>query len=223
MINAAIRQMQTALGRFISADATRTGERPTLFRDSARMKCPSCGASLAAQADRCPECKLSLKRLDMKFGMVPRHSRYLSDRSGQLALAEMESLREALRLFERKFPQILFSVLVTELPAGSSVSEYAFWMANRARFSSVEKTQGDNFDLLLVLDLASQTAALTTGYGLEPHVSEEDLQAGLLALAGPVKNGDLAGGIQACLQTMTTKLRECSAAARKRELAAAET
>jgi uncharacterized membrane protein YgcG len=154
--------------------------------------------------------------------MVPRHSRYLSDRSGKLALGEMESLREALRLFEKKFPQILFSVLVTELPAGSSVSEYAFWLANRARFSSVEKIEADNFDLLLVLDLASQTAALTAGYGLEPYVTEEDLEAGLQALAGPMKNGELAAGIQACLQAMTAKLRDCSAATRKQELAAAE-
>ena len=62
------------------------------------------------------------------------------------------------------------------MPADQPANEYAFWMANRARFSSVEKTQSDNFDLLLVIDVASDEAASIAGYGLEPYVSEEDLQ-----------------------------------------------
>ena len=166
---------------------------------------------------RCPECKLSLQRLDLKFGMVPRHSRYLSDRSGRLTVPQMDALREALRLFEKKFPQSLFSVLVTELTQGYSVSEYAFWMANRARFSSLEKTRGDNFDLLLVIDVASNAAALTTGYGLEPYVTEEDLEDALNAMARPLRENDLVAGIHACIRALTGKLRERSATAKKPE------
>ena len=187
-----------------------------------QMKCPSCAAPLAEPVPRCPECKISLQRLDIKFGLVPRHSRYLSDRVGRLTLPQMESLREALRLFERKFPQSLFSVLVADLPRGSSVSEYAFWMANRARFSSLEKTAGDNFDLLLVIDVTSNTAALTTGYGLEPYVEEEDLQEALKALVQPLRDGKMADGIQACVRVMTRKMRQRSALAKRLELDAAE-
>nr|MDQ2659866.1 hypothetical protein [Verrucomicrobiota bacterium] len=139
------------------------------------MKCPSCGTPLAQPLPRCPECKLTLQRLDLKFGMVPRHSRYLSDRSGRLELSDMESIRAALRLFEKKFPQILFSVLLTEVPGGNPVSEYAFWLANRARFSSVEKIRGENYDLLVVIDVLTHSAALTAGYGLEGYVSEAEL------------------------------------------------
>lgn len=174
------------------------------------MKCPSCAAHLSAPVSRCPECKFSLQRLDMKFGLVPRHSRYLSDRSGRLPIPDMEAIRKELRLFEKKFPQILLSVLVTELPAGSGVNEYAFWMANRARFSSVKKKENDNFDMLLVLDVVAQEAALTTGYGLEPYVNEEVLRSVLEAMAGPLRKGDLPGGIHAGIRALTTKLRECS-------------
>jgi uncharacterized membrane protein YgcG len=180
------------------------------------MKCPSCAASLSAPLPRCPDCKLTLQRLDTKFGLVPRHSRYLSDRSGELTLAEMETLRESLRLFERKFPQSLFSVLITELEPGSSVSEYVFWMANRARFSTLQKTERDNFDILLVIDVTSNAAALTVGYGLEPYVPEEDLREALEALVKPVRHGELAKAIQACVQVLTRKLRKLSAAAMKR-------
>ena len=163
-----------------------------------------------------------MQRLDIKFGMVPRHSRYLSDRVGRLTLPQMESLRESLRLFEKKFPQSLFSVLVADLPAGSSVSEYAFWMANRARFSSLEKKHGDNFDLLLVIDVTSNTAALTTGYGLEPYLEEEDLQEVLQALVRSLGKGDLAAGIHDCVRVMTRKMRQRSATAKRMGLDEAE-
>lgn len=171
------------------------------------MKCPSCGALQEAPADRCPACKLTLQKLDLKFGLLPRHSRYLSDRTGTLAMNEMAELRDALRLFEKRFPQSLFSAFVTELPHGSSVAEYAFWLANRARFSSVEKRHADNFDLLLVVDLTSNAAALTAGYGLEKYVSEDDLQDALDALVEPLRRGDLAGGIRACLDALARRLR----------------
>ncbi len=158
----------------------------------------------------------------MKFGLVPRHSRYLSDRSGRLPIPDMEAIRKALRLFEKKFPQILLSVLVTELPADSRVNEYAFWMANRARFSSVEKKENDNFDLLLVLDVVAKEAALTTGYGLEPYVSEEVLRGALEAMAAPLRKGDLPGGILAGVQALTAKLRECSDLAQNQPLERAD-
>ena len=182
------------------------------------MKCPSCAAPVDEPVARCPHCRISLQKLDMKFGMVPRHSRYLSDRSGVLALNEMEEIREALRLFEKKYPQILFSVFVAELGVnGGSAREYAFWLANRARFSSVEKKEADNFDLLLVIDVSTKEAALTTGYGLEAHVSEQDLEDALHAASNSFRENQLAEGIQVCIDFLVRRLRKCSAAARKKE------
>ena len=152
----------------------------------------------------------------MKFGMVPRHSRYLTDRTGRIATNEMAQMRAELRLFEKKFPQILLSVFVDEIRPGSSVTEFAFWLANRARFSSLEKKGGENFDLLLVIDLASKSAALTSGYGLERSVPEEDLQAALEALAGPLSAGDPAGGVRAMLEALIRRLRTLSRQAPKK-------
>lgn len=151
----------------------------------------------------------------MKFGMVPRHSRFLTDRTGRIPMPEMSRLRGELRLFEKKFPQILLSIFVDELPAGTSVSAFAFWLANRARFNSLEKKQGENFDILLLIDLATHSAALTTGYGLEPYVPEQDLQKALDALAGPLRQDDIAGGIRACLEVLIRRLRALSKEARR--------
>jgi len=122
-------------------------------------------------------------------------------------MAEITQLRAALRLFEKKFPQILFSVFIDDLHEGVSVSEYAFWLANRARFSSWEKKHGENFDLLLVIDLATRSASLVAGYGLEKHVSEHDLQIALDELAGPLRQGDASAGIRALLEALIRVLR----------------
>ena len=172
---------------------------------------------MAEPVPRCPQCRVSLQKLDLKFGMVPRHSRYLSDRSGTLALNEMEEIRESLRLFEKKYPQILFSVFVAEITPGTgSAREYAFWLANRARFSSIEKKEADNFDLLLVIDVNSKVAALTTGYGLEKHVSEQDLEDALHAASNSFREDALAEGIQVCIDFLVRRLRKCALDARKK-------
>ena len=174
------------------------------------MKCPSCANPITAPEPRCPHCRLSLQRLDMKFGLVPAHSRFLTDRTGKLPLEQMTQLRAALRLFQKKFPQSLFSIFITELPRGSSATEYAFWMANRAKFNSGEKTQGENFNLLFVIDLASQTAALTVGYGMERYLAEQDLKSVLDDFASALRDDDLSAGLRAAIDYMTRRLRELS-------------
>lgn len=172
------------------------------------MKCPSCAAALDAPVPRCPHCKFSLHKLDPRFGLVPAHSRLLSDRSGTLPLPDMQRLRDQLRLFHKKFPQTLFSVFVTELDPGTAVGEYAFWIANRARFTSSDKTRGENCNLLLVIDIVSKAAALTSGYGLEKYVPEESLQKALDEFVTAYHTGGIPAGIEACIEALTNDLRE---------------
>ena len=148
--------------------------------------------------------------MDLKFGIVPAHSRFLTDRTGRLPLDQMTQLRAALRLFQKKFPQSLFSIFITDLPRGASAAEFAFWMANRAKFSSGEKTLGENFNLLLVLDLAGNAATLTVGYGLERYLSEQDLKTVLDDFSNAMRDDDLAAGLRAAIDSMTRRLRELS-------------
>jgi uncharacterized membrane protein YgcG len=174
------------------------------------MKCPGCATPLAAPAPQCPNCKFTLRRLDAKFGAIPMHSRYLTDRSGRLPRAAIAKLRDALQLFERKFPQSLFSVFIIDLPPNAAVNEYAFWLANRARFSPIEAVGAENFDLLLVVDSAANTAAFTVGYGLEKYLSEDDLDDALTAALPDLWKGDLASGIRICIDWMTRRMRDIS-------------
>ena len=177
------------------------------------MKCPACANRLDAPAPVCPTCKFTLRRLDTKFGTVPLHSRYLTDRASSLTVDEVKRLGKLLRRFEKKFPQSVFSVFVTDLPTGTSISEYTFWLANRARFGSVEAVGGENFDLLLVIESATRSAALTVGYGLEKFILEDDLSAALTAALPALRSGELERGIQLCIEEMTRQLTDiCKAA-----------
>jgi hypothetical protein len=172
------------------------------------MKCPSCHVPFSTAAPECPNCKLTLAQLDRKFGLVPYCSRYLSDRSERLHLEEIEKLRDLLRLFERKFPQICFSVLLIDAGAHISISEYAFWLINRARFSTIGAVGPKNFDLFFVVDPAGRAAALTTGYALEDYIAEQDLQDALATANDGFYAGDLSRGIRECTEFLMGRLRE---------------
>jgi uncharacterized membrane protein YgcG len=175
-----------------------------------KMKCPSCQVQFSAPAPECPNCGLTLAQLDRKFGIVPHFARYLTDRSRELTEREVEKLRASLRLFERKFPQLLFSVQIVGLGTDVSISEYAFWMINRARFSALNAIGPKNFELLLIVDPDGEAAALIAGYGLEPYISEEELQAALAAAVNDFRLGDFALGIRECIEFVIQRLRDIS-------------
>jgi uncharacterized membrane protein YgcG len=172
------------------------------------MKCPSCHAVLAEPVLRCPKCELTLKQLDRKFGAVPRHSRYLIDHTEKLSARELQQLRALLRLFERKFPQTFFSVIVINLGPHISISEYAFWLINRARFGTIDAVGPSNFELLLVVDPKGKTAALTVGYALENYLLEEDLEKAVGASSDSFRAGNFAQGIRDCVEFMMGRLRD---------------
>ena len=179
------------------------------------MKCPSCRTKVTMPVERCPSCKFALRKSDTKFGRPPLHSQYLTDLSGRLSLNEMTKLRGQLEIFEKKFPQSLFSVFVAELSPGIQVAEYAFWLANRARFNTIEAVGADNFDLLLVIDPLSGAAAFTVGYGLEKYLQESDLEDVLTAAAPSFREGDLPGGILLCIDRTVQRMREISVKAER--------
>ncbi|MBA2432345.1 MAG: TPM domain-containing protein [Chthoniobacterales bacterium] len=127
----------------------------------------------------------------------------------------MGQLRDTLRLFHKKFPQTVLSVFVMELPRDSSASEFAFWLANRARFSTVQKALEENFDMLMVIDLAARQASLAVGYGLEPYLEERHLQEALDEFAQHSARGKLAAGLQACVELLMRRLRDLSREAQR--------
>jgi uncharacterized membrane protein YgcG len=183
------------------------------------MKCPACHAALAEPMPRCPKCYLTFEQLDQKFGLVPRYSRYLTDLTGKLSSREIHELCGLLRLFERRFPQTLFSVLLINLGPGTSISQYAFWLINRARFGTLDSVGPRNFELLLVVDPKGKTAALTAGYGLENYFLEEELENALALASDNFRGGNFARGIRDCSEFMMGRLRDTAVRLAKENVA----
>jgi uncharacterized membrane protein YgcG len=132
----------------------------------------------------------------------------MTDRSATLPLREIGELRGLLKLFRRKFPQSLFSVFVMGGVQNGTIAEYTFWLANRARFNSIEAVGGENFDLLLGVDLTGRMAALQAGYGLEHYLNERDLERALAQASGAFHAGDIARGIRECVEATMERMRE---------------
>ncbi len=158
---------------------------------------------------RCPHCRLTLRKADLVFGVAPKHFGLLADVARQLTPARHRKVEALLGLFGEKFPQSILSVYVTEVPKGAAVGEYAFWLANRVRSNTVESVGENNFDLVLVVD-PNGGAALTAGYGLENHLTEEDLSAVLEAGRDAFVEREWADGIELCLAELTERMREAS-------------
>jgi uncharacterized membrane protein YgcG len=72
----------------------------------------------------------------------------------------------------------------------------------------VETVGEENFDMLLVVNTSAGAAALTVGYGLEPFVTEDDLESALAAGRAGWMDGDIATGIRACVDKLQERLRE---------------
>jgi uncharacterized membrane protein YgcG len=171
------------------------------------MKCPSCFSLLVAATPQCPHCKLTLRRLDIKFGIVPRHSVWLTDRTRRLPKREIRQLRRLLRLFHGKFPQSIFSAFLTKRLPGS-IAEYTFWVVNRARVGRVHSVAGNNFDLILGIDVDACSAALMIGYGLEHYLTEHDLERVLAGASGAFYDRDFSRGIRICIEMLTERMKE---------------
>jgi uncharacterized membrane protein YgcG len=147
-----------------------------------------------------------MRRLDVKFGVVPHQQTTLTDRPGRLPAREARILRRLLSSFHGRFPQCFFSVFLSEQLPGP-IGEYIFWMANRARLGNLQATGPANFDLLLGIDVDARTAALVVGYGLEQYLTEDDLERVLLPATGAFHAGDFAEGIRICIELLTEKMK----------------
>jgi uncharacterized membrane protein YgcG len=152
-----------------------------------------------------------MRRLDVKFGVVPHQTAFLTDRHGHLPAREARTVRLLLRSFHGRFPQCLFSVFLSEQLPGS-IGEYAFWMANRARLGNIQANGAENFDLLLGIDVDARAAALVVGYGLEQYLTESDLERVLEPAAGAFHAGDFARGIRICIELLTEKVKNLAVA-----------
>ena len=176
------------------------------------MKCPHCQAALTEEVTACPKCWFNYDSLEETFGRMPTLKGALSDLPHLLPSRQASKVRKELSRFERQFPQLDFTALITTAPSAEPLAKYAFWVFNGGGLCSHLHKGGLNFHILLVLDIEHQRANLSLGYGLEPFVSEDDLHSILSAGESLIVEENYGDAILAILAKASEVLQERSSA-----------
>jgi len=112
--------------------------------------------------------------VDELFGDEDVKLQKLTDSAGVLRMKERAALRKLMEGFERRFPQLFFSVYIAAFDELPSLRQFGFWLLNRAAFSDVELARPNENGILLVVDVNGKAAAITFGYALMPYLNEDN-------------------------------------------------
>ena len=139
------------------------------------MRCPYCDTALKEDSPECPGCRLDLRRAARLLGPVPRIEPEICDSSGALTPVESKRLRRQIDKIADRFPQVRVQIIFRHFTDGHPIRLHAFWMFNLGALSSETEKHAANRRILLLVDPVAAEAALTVGYGLEPFVTDEEL------------------------------------------------
>lgn len=171
------------------------------------MHCPYCQTPVSEESPACPRCGLDMDKATAFFGTPPRLLRGVSDTAGVLTAADMRSIRRGIREFERRFPQLGFTVAFMALPKDTPGPTYTWWAFNRCNPSGELLQASANRHIFLLVDTTGGGAWLTCGYGLEPFVNTDQWQQCLTKAQPLFATVQYASGVTALLKETETVLR----------------
>jgi len=140
------------------------------------MVCPGCYFSVSAPVEQCPRCHFSGKRLVDKYVFdAPDLERYV-DPHGYLPERSRGRIDQVLDDLESDFPQVRISICIVDLLAEVDPREFGFWFFNASKVYSETEAQRRAWTVLLALDDQNARASVTKGYGIEPFLSDANLE-----------------------------------------------
>ena len=184
------------------------------------FRCPSCQNPAVEGLTVCIACGFSLAEADRRLGIPPQLSAPVADKFQHLTTADVRRIAALTDSIEKKFPQVHLAVVIDHVPADVSMSVYTFWLFNRAGISSSVERGADNHLVLLVIDAsepASKGAACMIGYGLEPFVPRDQLDACLAAITGDLSARKFGKAALTFFSTLQTVLQDCCVRANQAE------
>lgn len=129
------------------------------------------------------------------MGTVPVVKKGVSDALGILDGKSKSMINGAIERLEKRFPQVGFTVLLTDVKGEIPLHLYSFWVFNRSTICARVATGGVNRDVLLVIDIAGRRSSLMIGYGLEPFLSAQHLTEVLEAARGSLAEGHFSSAV----------------------------
>lgn len=170
------------------------------------MRCPYCKSAVETSPATCPRCGISLEKVIRFFGAVPPIIDGISDDAGVFTVHGKRRIKSAAVELAIRFPQTGFTVVTSALPKDTSIGVYAFWIFNEASVTRKVDRGSNNFGILLTLDPTYGRSSLMVGYGLEPYLSETDLDE-IIAAAKPFfEMGKYASGVERVIDALRETL-----------------
>ena len=174
------------------------------------MKCPRCVQLIHRTASQCPHCGFSMLDLDEQFGGQEVRMRRLSDSAGVLRLKERKKAAKWFEQFERRFPQLFFSVYYGALDERTNIRQFGMWLLNRGAFEDVDISRPNEGGVLLVIDVHSKTAFIANGYLLDFYLREKDT-FNILSKAHPhLLQGNYYKALKIIMDKLSTTLKKRS-------------
>ncbi|HEY5895656.1 MAG TPA: TPM domain-containing protein [Chthoniobacterales bacterium] len=171
------------------------------------MRCPSCLTPAAEPVSECPACGMSLAKLDAKYKTVPRHLRFITDHVSLFSGEEHQALAHQIKALEKLYLGLHVTLMTLELPPNTNLREYMFWLFNRCRFSPIDAKLNRNYSVVIVIDVTSGTAFMSTGFGFEQWLQDEDLQAILDPAIPHFKKNQMAAGCKTIFDRLAARIR----------------
>lgn len=91
--------------------------------------------------------------------------------------------------FERSFPQAFFAAYLGILPVDVNAAELGFWLLNQGAFNTPLVSRRNDYGIVLAIDPAAQTVALSFGYAIEGYFDSKTTQKLLAEIGGQLTAG----------------------------------
>lgn len=137
------------------------------------MVCPGCHSAISEPVEVCPRCGFSGRTAVEKFAFeAPAIERYM-DPVGFLPEEARDKIDRALEELQADFPQIRICFCIIDLLPETDPREFGFWMFNASKVKSEAEAARRPWTIVLTIDDRNGRATVTTGYAIEPFVSDD--------------------------------------------------
>jgi hypothetical protein len=148
-----------------------------LYRAGAFAKssivCPSCFMKIEKVVDECPRCQFSGAVAVQRYPFpAPLMARFMDDKDIFDPTAR-QAISNRLTQLERQFPQVRICFCALELPEHVDLREFGYWLFNASPVENRAEADKRPWTILLLLDHALGRVSVTSGYAIEPFVSDD--------------------------------------------------
>ncbi len=146
------------------------------------VACPSCGTVLKADSKWCPSCNFTGADTMAMFSDSPPPLLPILDSMGLWNESDLRRIGAARESLRARFPQFQWRVCTVSLPPDTKLPVFGFWLLNACPFHEEETSEKRAWTVLLLIDVASASAAVVPGYAAESCLTDEDWQKSLASM-----------------------------------------